>query len=323
MGEKIVKKTFALGLLLTSLTTFGGDLKKEFNSNYSRMRIEKEAVNFKDYKIIFLRGIFNNFVSNLAQTLTRLGIPLPPGKYEPLVNDIKLLRSFGIDASLAPTKTEEAAYKNGLILARTIEKSDKPVIIISHSKGGVDALYGLTFYSHIHHKVAGWINLQAPIHGTRLADYFLGNKSLYSPLKFLLEGIMGGETKAFEDLTISNMEKFHRINKKKIAMIVKAFPVLSVGSKFDISPVGLDLFKPLNQRSAFEILNRALIELGGGPNDGFTAITKTCLKGDYCLILDNIDHASLVVSLEPFHTLDLNKRTKIILSLLKMLKARM
>ena len=119
------------------------------------------------------------------------------------------------------------------------------------------------------------------------------------------------------------MERFHRVNKTKVAKITKAFPVLSVGSIFKIPQSGLEFFKPIHERSAFEILNRAMIELGGGPNDGFTAITKTCLKGDYCLILENIDHASLVVTLEPFHTFQSEKRTQIIFSLLKMLKNRM
>ncbi|RLA65889.1 MAG: hypothetical protein DRQ88_04090 [Epsilonproteobacteria bacterium] len=318
-----MKTVLALCLILASFNSIAGDLKTEFNSSFARIKIEKEAVNYKGYKVIFLRGIFNNFFSNLARTLTDLGTPLPKGRFEPLVNDIKLLKSLGIDASLAPTITEEAPHKNGYILAQTIRESDKPVIIISHSKGGIDALYGLTYFSDIHDKVAGWINLQAPIHGTRLADYFQGNIALHSPLKYLLEDIMSGESKAFEDLTIRNMEAFHKLHKRKIAKIVKAFPVLSVGSRFDISPIGLDFFKPLSQRSAFEILNRAMIALGGGPNDGFTAITKTCLKGDYCLILDDIDHASLVVTLEPFHTFDLEKRSKIIFSLLKMLRQRM
>jgi hypothetical protein len=318
-----MKLILAIGLLAATFTTQASSLKNEYNSNLSRINIEREAVKYHGYKIIFLRGIFNNFFSTLAKKLTDGGLPLPKGRFEPLVNEIAHLRSMGIDASLAPTKTEEAPMKNGYILAQTILKSDKPVIIVTHSKGGVDALFGLTHYESTHKKVAGWLNLQAPIHGTRLADYFQGQAALHSPLKFLLEDVMKGESKAFEDLTIRNMERFHKMNKKKVAKIVKAFPVLSVGSSFAIPNGLLDWFKPIQKRSAFEILNRAMLELGGGPNDGFTSIHKTCLKGDYCLILENIDHASLVVTLEPFHTFGQEKRTKIIFSLLKMLKARM
>jgi hypothetical protein len=79
---------------------------------------------------------------------------------------------------------------------------------------------------------------------------------------------------------------------------------------------------PLEKKSAFAILNSTLANIGGYPNDGFTSVSRACLRGTPCLILNNIDHGSLVADLEPFFTLNKSTRIKIILTFLKMLEAR-
>jgi len=316
-----MKTSIAIILLFIGFATpaFPLDLKKEFQKNLSSLNVAVEAANLKKYKIIVLRGIFNNYVNNLNDFLYRLGAPFEEKKYATWTREIELLNKAGIDAEIGPFKTEERPEENGEILFKVISASKKPVIIISHSKGGIDTLYGLIAHPEIWPKVGGWISIQTPIYGTELADLFLENSITEIPLRLLLEGIMGGDWPAIETLTVANMSDFHKKNQEKVKRLIKEVPILSVATYFEVKSPLEDLLIPLSEKSAFAILNNSLSNIGGIPNDGFTSVSAACLKGTPCLVLDNVDHGSLVADLEPFYTFNKTTRTKYILSFLKML----
>ena len=323
-GE-LMKNLIILGTLIFTLSRpcLAEDLFGEFQSNFSTTNLVQEVPNLKNYKVIILRGLFNNYFSNLSGLLTNLGAPIQDRKYAPFTRESDYLNSIGIETIIPPLDTQGNPAENGEVLAKIIKASDKPVIILAHSKGGVDALYGLTSHPEIQKKVAGWINYQVPFYGTKLCDYLIGNEITKAPLKHLLVGIMGGQWSSMTSLSDRNMKAFHQKNQEKVKNLVKNIPIISLASTFDVKTPFEEILLPLEERSAFSLLNRTLLDLGEGPNDGFTAVPSACLKGSECLVLSNIDHASLVVDLEPFHTFDKPIRIKIILSLLKMIDARL
>lgn len=320
----LMKNLIILVMLIFTLAQpcFAGDLFGEFQSNFSSNHLAQEVPNLKNYKVIIVRGLFNNYFSNLSGLLTNLGAPIEDRKYAPFTRESDFLNSIGIETVIPAVDTQGNPTENGEVLARIIKDSDKPVIILAHSKGGVDVLYGLTAHPEVQEKVAGWINYQVPFYGTKLCDYLTGNEIIKAPLKLLLVGIMGGQWSSMTSLCDKNMTAFHQKNQQKVKGLVQNMPIISLASTFEVNTPLEEIFLPLGERSAFSLLNRTLIDLGEGPNDGFTSVPSACLKGSECLVLSGIDHASLVVDLEPFHTLDKPKRIKIILSLLKMIDER-
>ncbi len=319
-----MKMSFVIILLILGSvkSIFAADLNQEFQKNLASLNPQVEALNFKKYKVIVLRGLFNNYISNLNDFLVQLGAPFEEKKYATWTREVDFLRKVGIEAVFGPCQTEGRPQENGEALFKVINASEKPVIIISHSKGGVDALYGLTAHPEIWPKVGGWISIQTPIYGTELADLFLRNPITEISLRILLEGVMGGDWSAIETLTTTNMKAFHKRNRERINNLVKNVPILSVASYFEVKSPLEELLIPLSMKSAFAILNTALSNLGEIPNDGFTSVAAACLKGTPCLVLNRVDHGSLVADLEPFFTFNKTERTRIILSLLKMVKGR-
>lgn len=317
-----MKNLLLVVIMLLPLTIKASDLNEEFQSNFSSMDLSAEAPKLNKYKIIILRGIFNNYFSNLSNGLAQLGLPIQKNKYAPFTREIDFLNSLGIESTIPSIETENTPEKNGIDLVEVIKASKKPVIIISHSKGGIDALYGLTAHPEIWPKVAGWINLQCPVYGTELADLFLENPLTELPLRGVLLGLMGGKWPAIQTLTVKNMSAFHKKNGEMVKKLVQNVPILSVASIFNVKSPLEELLQPIEEKSPFAILNRALFNISGKPNDGFTAVSRACLAGTPCLVLNQVDHGTLVVDLEPFYTFDKSTRIKIYFSLLEMLESR-
>ncbi len=312
-------------LILLSLwghSAFSQNLNQEFNKNLSSFNLNGKNGSLRNYKIIILRGLFNNYVSQLNDFLLQMGAPFEEKKYAPWTRERDFLKSLGLDVEIGPFETEGSPEKNGESLFNVIKKSKMPVILISHSKGGIDVLYGLSAHPDIWNKVAGWISIQSPLYGTPLADMFLENPIASFGLRTLIQNLMGGDFQAIESLSVKNMQLFHKQNQRVIGELVKKVNILSVGSYFKVKNPLENIFIPMGEKSAFAILNNTLRLADGSLNDGFTTISTTCLKGTPCLILANMDHGSFVADLEPFFTFNKIQRAKMIFSLLKMIQAR-
>jgi hypothetical protein len=249
----LMKNLIILGSLFFTLTRpcFADDLFGEFQSNFSSTNLGQEVPKLKNYRIIILRGLFNNYFSNLSGLLTNLGAPIPDRKYAPFTRESDYLNSIGIETIIPALDTQGNPAENGEVLAKIIKESDKPVIILAHSKGGVDALYGLTAHPEIQKKVAGWINYQVPFYGTKLCDYLIGNEITKAPLKLLLVGIMGGQWSSMTSLSDRNMKAFHQKNRQKVKSLVQNIPIISLSSTYEIKTPLEEIFIPSFKQNPF------------------------------------------------------------------------
>jgi hypothetical protein len=74
-----------------------------------------------------------------------------PGMFGPNIDE---LRSMGIDTKLVKVHSMGATARNAAIVAEAIERSPKPVVLVAHSKGGLDAMQALADRPDLASKVA-------------------------------------------------------------------------------------------------------------------------------------------------------------------------
>ena len=296
---------------------------KEFHKTFSKVSLNSsKIVSFlKSYQVIFVRGIFTDLYGGLSERVKALGGPIPEGFGNPFYHEIKWLTDQGIDTIKARINTEESPSFNGNIVAELVEESTKPVILVSHSKGGNDTLFGLLQNPHIYSKIAGWLTLQAPLYGSPLFDCLVGCPFTDIGLGLGID-LVGGNFEGLQEMKTHLLTKLHKERAHDINTIIQEVPTVSLASQFKNPNIFLSAITPPQKRSAFEALNRFILIAGGGPNDGMTPLKSSCLKGSDCVFLKNLDHGNLSVNLSPFNAYKKEFRRNTILSLLEMLKKR-
>ncbi|MBF0362385.1 MAG: hypothetical protein HQK49_15315 [Oligoflexia bacterium] len=270
------------------------------------------------YKVIMVRGLFTKLYVDIAK-IAGTAISLPDGYVDSFYDLKNWLTSLGIENTILPTNTQVGSIVNAEELRDAILTSNKPVLLISHSKGGVDTIYALVNYPEIREKVVGWVSIQSLFYGTKLIDYIVNNP-LFS--KIISERILeyGGDPKSLYDITSLQTKKFMETNSKEINDILNKIPVVSIGSRF-VSPALFSIV-PMNSRSILDSTNNILYMSGDVDNDGLVSTIGTCLKGSVCVFLDNFDHTGAVMSLTPFFSISHEERLQFAWSVLNMVTSR-
>lgn len=135
--------------------------------------------------------------------------------------------------------------RNGEAIAaflRAIEAAEeKSIVVLSHGKGGLDVLDALLRYPSLWDTtLTGWVSLQAPFHGSPVADPY----TLAPGIGDVLFEVLGGEGAALDDLTTNARFLYMSEHADEIAALTAAVPVLSAASKYeDGNPVGLTMFE--------------------------------------------------------------------------------
>lgn len=142
----------------------------------------------------------------------------------------KAIDELGLQAHVAGFKSASVERSSGKIV-EAILKSDKPVIILSHSKGCVDTLDALLKLSSQGKldRVAGWIAIQGVFYGSPDADSYVKNrfKNAYAhvALKF-----MCADFDSIRDLTTKRREQYQAEHAAEIESLTQKLPVLCFAS---------------------------------------------------------------------------------------------
>jgi hypothetical protein len=124
--------------------------------------------------------------------------------------------------------TSASVEHNAAALLSFLRSTDKQVIIVSHSKGSLDTLDALLDAPGlVGTRVIGWVAIQAPFHGSPVAD------STFGPLNgFLLEAL-GGNGQSVEDLKTKVRDPYMEANKARIEALTAHIPVISAYSTYE------------------------------------------------------------------------------------------
>uniref|UniRef100_A0A0E0RCS4 Uncharacterized protein n=2 Tax=Oryza rufipogon TaxID=4529 RepID=A0A0E0RCS4_ORYRU len=149
---------------------------------------------------------------------------------------------MGLACHIAKIHSESSVSKNAREIKEYIEEiywgSKKRVLLLGHSKGGVDAAAALSLYwPQLKDKVAGLALAQSPYGGSPVASDILREGQLgdYVRLRKLMEilvsKVLKGDLQALEDLTYERRKEFLRQNP-----LPPEVPIVSFHTEASITP---------------------------------------------------------------------------------------
>uniref|UniRef100_A0A5B7B9C3 Alpha/beta-Hydrolases superfamily protein n=1 Tax=Davidia involucrata TaxID=16924 RepID=A0A5B7B9C3_DAVIN len=189
-----------------------------------------------------LQGIRNG-EHTLPDSFVYLLIPGLFSNHGPLyfVSTKRFFSKMGLACHIAKIHSEASVEHNAWELKQYIEElywgSGKRVMLLGHSKGGVDAAAALSiFWCDLKDKVAGLALVQSPYGGTPLASDILregqiADKETRRIMELLICKLIKGDIRALEDLTYDKRKEF--IMKHKLPQDI---PLISFHSEASVAP---------------------------------------------------------------------------------------
>lgn len=180
----------------------------------------------------------------LPNTLVYLLIPGLFSNHGPLyfVKTKRFFSKMGLTSHIARIHSEASVEKNAWELKEYIEElywgSGKRVLLLGHSKGGVDAAAALAIYwPELKEKVAGLALVQSPYGGSPIASDILregqiGDKEARKIMEFIICKIVKGDMTALDDLTYEKRKDF--ITRYKFPS--QQIPLISFHTEASIAP---------------------------------------------------------------------------------------
>ncbi|PNT70735.1 hypothetical protein BRADI_2g16981v3 [Brachypodium distachyon] len=188
-----------------------------------------------------------NGIHYLPNTLVYLFIPGLFSNHSPLyfVNTKRFFSKMGLTCHIAKIHSEASVEKNARELKLYIEElywgSGKQVLLLGHSKGGVDAAATLSLYwSELKGKVAGLALVQSPYGGTPVASDILregqiADRETRRIMELIVCKLIKGDMRALEDLTYGRRKEF--ISRHKLP--VGELPIISFHTEASVVPTVL------------------------------------------------------------------------------------
>ena len=171
----------------------------------------------------------------IANALPRIELPIEPGGFMSFHTQMSYFDAEGIpyqnlsDASDS-FDTSESVEHNAAAILEFLRNTDKQIIIVSHSKGGLDTLDALLDAPELWGvTVLGWVALQAPFHGSPVAD------PAPSAINALLLSAVGGNGQSVDDLKTVTRAPYMDANEERLASLTAAIPIISAYSTYEAS----------------------------------------------------------------------------------------
>ncbi|KAL3744913.1 hypothetical protein ACJRO7_014079 [Eucalyptus globulus] len=153
----------------------------------------------------------------------------------------RFFSKMGLTCHIAKIHSEASVEHNAYELKQYIEElywgSGKRVMLLGHSKGGVDAAAALSmFWDSLKGKVAGLALVQSPYGGTPVASDILrkgqiADKETRRIMELIICKLIKGDIQALEDLTYEKRKEFILKNK-----LPDEIPLISFHSEASIAP---------------------------------------------------------------------------------------
>jgi pimeloyl-ACP methyl ester carboxylesterase len=171
----------------------------------------------------------------IADTLPRIDLHIEKGRFVSFYTQMQDFNAKGIpyrNISLmsAAFNTSQSVEHNAAAILALLRHTNKKVILVTHSKGGLDTLDALLQAPQLWGKtVIGWVALQAPFGGSPLAD------PTPAQIDELLLEALGGNSQAVEDLKTSTRTLYMKGHAPQIQKLTSSIPVVSAYTTFESS----------------------------------------------------------------------------------------
>ncbi|MFC1521425.1 MFS transporter [Elusimicrobiota bacterium] len=195
-------------------------------------------------------------------------------------NFIGIMKRLGLSAGMSAIKSYMPNDENAKTLRDEVMASSKKVVLVGHSKGGLDIMTALEKYPQIREKISKVLLIQSPVKGSFIADKF--SKGIPGKVAGTFLKLMGSEPRV-----IPEMSTYYRESRvKKWSKVAEQVPVFIVRSQLAHSDgrIGSVLWRVSRLR-------------GSEPSDGLITLSAQNLEGAQgTLDFNGASHADTVVS---------------------------
>ncbi|MFZ2653148.1 MAG: hypothetical protein WA210_23945 [Burkholderiaceae bacterium] len=240
--------------------------------------------------------------------MRRYKVLLVPGYFGSLhpsyfADQLQWLDSIGVDHEKVAVHAGHSSTVNAPIIAAAIRDSKRPVILITHSKGSVDAMEALRAAPSLRDKVKAWVSLQGAFLGSPVADMLLDGTLLDPLVTTAILSIIGGSKEAALGLTTQLSRAYYEKNLVAINDVLRAVPTLGFASTVDGTA---------RIRTLLEI-PREMMWRRGIRSDGLVPTEAAVLPGMNFVKVSGVDHIAPVMHAMQSH--DRVRMTKALLVL--------
>jgi triacylglycerol lipase len=201
-------------------------------------------------------------------------------------DNLDALADAGLQTGRVPVDTDMGVEHNAAIVRQAVldaAKDGKKVVLIGHSKGGLDSAAALAMYPELKEHVRALVTIQSPYGGSPMAQDLLDNPLVRYGLGGAVEAL-GGSIQAGEDLTYNSRQKFLA----KYPM-PEGIPTVSMAS---------DSFKPTSPLFAFQ---EYMQQRYGVKSDGLVVAQDAFIPGSKAVTVHGMDHLeSTITNPNPF-----------------------
>lgn len=241
------------------------DSTPRFNDLYAAAKSGQDTLppDAKNYVYLSVDGLYGNAL---------------PGYMAP--NDDKL-RSLGLDVrpvkldTGAGVETNAQAIRDAILAASA---QGKQVVLVAHSKGGVDSTAALSLYPELKSHVRAVVTLQSPFGGTPIASDIVECPELKSLVDGIAGSVLGASPDSLHDLTYDSRKAFLAAHPYPTDI-----PTVSLASSR--RDPGSLLFAP----EEYQYLRYGL------KTDGLVPQLDAEIPGSQVVKLDNLDHADSTI----------------------------
>jgi triacylglycerol esterase/lipase EstA (alpha/beta hydrolase family) len=255
----------------------------EFLSSWEALKEEEVVEQLKAYRLLFVPGFLSDqfFLIGKIPFIKKIWL----GKY--FDDQVDWLVERGVEAQVVDVESEAGPEVNAIRIRDEISsKDDKPVLLIGHSKGNLDALYAFFNHPELAGRVKAWISLQGAFYGSPVADWVDNHKHLGRFAAWVLKK-MGGSGASLRSLRTDERESFMLRYRPALIELADQVPILSFGSY---------LFKRKWRIQTLLCLPwKCMIKNGHSQNDGLVPIHSTKFPGADFVSVNGIDHADPVM----------------------------
>jgi triacylglycerol lipase len=185
------------------------------------------------------------------------------------------LRSRGLEVHRSGINTAAGVAENATTIRREIlslARGRRSVVLITHSKGGIDALAADAMFPDIRPLVRARVLMQPPFAGTPMAEV-LDSGASRAALR-----MAGGSGALIDDLTGSARRDFNGARRHSWRIPTVSLASSHRGSRSILAPLGA-------------IIRRR----GGGDSDGMVPQSSQVVPGSHVVRVDGLDHWGAVL----------------------------
>ena len=232
----------------------------------------------------------------VADALPRIDLPIAEGRFMTFYTQMRELDERGIpyrNISLVSDafNTSQSVEHNAAAIRALLRRTDKQIVFVTHSKGGLDTLHALLGAPELWGKVKGWVAFQSPFYGSPLAD------ATSSPMDgVLLQALGGGDAQALEDLKVETRTAYMQAHKSKLRKLTRRIPVIAGYTVYE-SKTTVAKFAGTFARGVFsadlvnELKTMVAVEYAKSPTD-LTRVMRASVGQASALIVERVAEAS-------------------------------